>query len=135
MAFKLFPKFLFVLATCSLLASGSFAQSPDKKIETAIFADAGHVRFPKISPDGSRILYREQIGQQTYLATLFLDGTDTYRVAMPEDTDLLWYRWAGSTKSRFSFASLKSNAGSQFGEVGLQEIVLKNKKSLKLVLG
>lgn len=92
-------KCVFALSIYFGLNSTVFAQSWSPKIETAVFADEGHVRFPKISPDGTKIIYREQIGEQTHLATLFLDGSETYRVAMPEDTDLRWYRWAGSKKN------------------------------------
>lgn len=81
------------------------------KIDTAIFADAGHITRPYISPDGSKIVYREQIAGKTYLTTKFLDKKDSYRVAMPKDTDLLWYRWAGDQKLIFSAASLRKYAG------------------------
>lgn len=114
---------------CFSLPSAGFGQSPIPKIDTAIFADAGHVRFPKISPDGSKIIYREQVGEQTYLSTLFLDGSDTYRVAMPKDTDLLWYRWAGNRKMLFSVSSLKNYIGGEFRQVEIYVIDLDTKQS------
>lgn len=76
------------------------------KIDSAMFTDAGHVKLPIISPDGSKVAYQEHIGEHDYVTVLFLNGDETYRVAIPDGTDIGWHRWAGNSRLIFSATSI-----------------------------
>ena len=104
-------------------------QNDANRIDTAIFASAGHVRRPYLSPDGSKIVYREQISDRTYLTTKFLDGAESYRVAMPQDAELRWYRWAGDQKLLFSVSSVREYGKVEFRQVGLYLIDIATRKA------
>ncbi|QTD54816.1 S9 family peptidase [Parasphingorhabdus cellanae] len=82
-----------------------------EKIPTEIFAAEGDVYQPKLSPDGSQMVYRQNSDGKSYLTIRSLSGGKSFRKQMPEDTDLNWYRWAGNDQVLFSVSSLKEYHG------------------------
>jgi len=125
--------FLCILASLFVVplsyAAETDGQNRTTRIDTAIFADGGHVRRPILSPDGSKIVYRERVADRTYLTTKFLDDAESYRVALPEGADLRWYRWAGNQKLLFSVSSLLEIGSSEFRQVGLYLIDIEKRNT------
>ena len=78
-----------------------------EKIPTEIFAAEGDVYRPLLSPDGSQMVYRQNAGGKTFLTIRTLSDDKLFSTAMPEGTDLNWYRWAGNGQILFSVSSLK----------------------------
>ncbi len=114
----LFGSFLALFAAfCSISSAatdvnGQAAANPAiGEIPTEIFASDGDVFQPKLSPDGSQLVYRQNIEGKTYLSTLSFDQGSSFRKAMPEGTELKWYRWAGNTQILFSVTSIKRYSG------------------------
>ena len=81
-------------------------------VDAAIFANPGHFGNPKLSPSGERVLFRQQIKGKTYLTTSVIYKNDTHRIAIPEDVNLGWYRWAGNDRILFSVSKV---AATKFG--------------------
>lgn len=88
-----------------------------EKISTDLFAAEGDVYKPILSPDGSQIVYRQNADGKTFLTVRSLSGGQAYSKAMPDDTDLMWYRWAGNGQVLFSVSSLKQYRGNR-GHIG-----------------
>lgn len=84
-----------------------------EKIPTDIFAAEGDVYQPKLSPDGSQMVYRQNFDGKSYLTVKSLSEDKVFHKKMPEDTDLNWYRWAGNGQVLFSVSSLKQYRGKQ----------------------
>lgn len=91
------------------LSSQSLAEV--KKIASETFAAEGDVYRPLLSPDGSQMVYRQNAGGKTFLTIRSLSDDKSYSTAMPDDTDLNWYRWAGNGQVLFSVSSLKQYLG------------------------
>ncbi|SIN59494.1 Dipeptidyl aminopeptidase/acylaminoacyl peptidase [Parasphingorhabdus marina DSM 22363] len=89
------------------------ARLPAHIVETSIFANPGHFGSPRLSPDGDQVLFRQQLKGKTYLTATVLYKNDTKRIAIPENVDLRWYRWAGDGKILFSVSAV---AATRFGE-------------------
>lgn len=88
-------------------------------VETGIFANPGHFGNPKLSPDGNRILYRQQLGGKSYLTAAVIYDDAKKRIAMPENVDLRWYRWAGNSKILFSVSAIVDTQIGQRRHTGL----------------
>ncbi|NRD88613.1 hypothetical protein C8024_02735 [Sphingopyxis sp. BSNA05] len=87
-------------------------------IETKIFAKPGHFGNPKISPDGERVVYRQQLGGKSYLTVAVLYGDAKKRIAIPENVDLRWYRWAGNNKILFGVSAVVDTSRASAGTRG-----------------
>lgn len=81
------------------------------RIASSVFAADINVFRPILSPDGNQIVFREQFQGRTYLTVKSLDDNQSFRKALPEDTDLNWHRWAGNGQVLFSVSSLKDYRG------------------------
>ncbi len=88
-------------------------------IETKIFAKPGHFGNPKISPDGERVVYRQQLGGKSYLTVAVLYGDAKKRITIPENVDLRWYRWAGNNKILFGVSAIVDTSRGQRRHTGL----------------
>ncbi|ASK89870.1 alpha/beta hydrolase family protein [Sphingorhabdus sp. SMR4y] len=88
-------------------------------IKTEIFAKPGHFGNPKISPDGERVVYRQQLGGKPYLTAARLYSDTKKRIAIPDNVDLLWYRWAGNHKILFSVSAVVDTSRGQRRHTGL----------------
>lgn len=88
-------------------------------VETKIFANPGHFGSPKISPDGERVVYRQQLGGKSYLTAAVLYGDAKKRIAIPENVDLRWYRWAGNNKILFGISAIVDTSLGQRRHTGL----------------
>ena len=88
-------------------------------VETKIFANPGHFGNPAISPEGDRVLYRQQLGGKSYLTAAVLYGDAKKRIAIPENVDLRWYRWAGNNKILFSVSAVVDTPVGQRRHTGL----------------
>ncbi len=106
--------FLVALALLSIGLSGQ-SRAEIKKIPTELFAAEGDVYRPLLSPDGSQMVYRQNTGAKTFLTIRTLSDDKSFSTAMPEDTDLNWYRWAGNGQILFSVSSLKQYRGRRSG--------------------
>ena len=82
-------------------------------VETEIFANPGHFGNPKVSPDGNRIVYRQQLGGKTFLTAEILYQDAKQSIAIPDNRDLAWYRWAGNSKILLSVSGVLNT---KFGE-------------------
>lgn len=105
-------------------------------IPAEIFAAEGDVLQPKLSPDGSQMVYRQNSDGKSYLTVRSLTSEVSFSKAMPEDSDLIWYRWAGSGQVLFSVSSLKKYSGqrasltdNEFRQVEMYLIDTNTKKS------
>ena len=64
-------------------------------IPIKMFTAPGHIFQPMISPDGERIIYREEVGEKNYLTIMSIDKEkEKKRLGVP--LQLNWYRWAGN---------------------------------------
>jgi dipeptidyl aminopeptidase/acylaminoacyl peptidase len=141
---KIISKFFFALLSIMGTISASGQESgtvPDISgkssdaatlIPTALFAESGRVRSPLLSPDGTKLVFREQMADKTYLTIDYFGSSPAYRVAMPEKTDLNWYRWAGNEKLLISVGSLKTYIDVEYRQVELYVIDLLSRKTLKV---
>jgi dipeptidyl aminopeptidase/acylaminoacyl peptidase len=91
-------------------ATPSASSTSVRKIPSLDFARPKIFGGPIISPDGTQIVYRENIGKATFLsvgkpdsANLFSDKS-VRRFAMPEKQTLNWYRWASNNRLLVSIA-------------------------------
>ena len=57
------------------------------------------------------MVYRQNAAGKTFLTIRTLSDNRSYSTAMPDDTDLNWYRWAGNSQVLFSVSSLKQYHG------------------------
>lgn len=105
--------FLFVLNA----GPAPLAFAAVEKIPTEIFAAEGDVYQPKLSPDGSQMVYLQNFDGKSYLTVRSLTVGKSFRKQMPKDTDLNWYRWAGNDQILFSVSSLKQYRGGR-GHLG-----------------
>jgi dipeptidyl aminopeptidase/acylaminoacyl peptidase len=99
---RLLRSFLFVIS----IPTGSIAtaQSQDAASATPdllpseIFAAPRNLVGPKLSPDGQNMVYREQIGNNKFIAIENIATKAVKRILEPEKADLSWYRWAGDNR-------------------------------------
>lgn len=61
------------------------------------------------------MVFRERAGGQTYLTVRSLIDNTAFRRAIPEDSDLNWFRWAGNGQILFSISTLKQYKGRRPG--------------------
>ncbi|GAB5487478.1 MAG: S9 family peptidase [Parasphingorhabdus sp.] len=106
-----------------------------ENISTEIFAAEGNVSQPKLSPDGSQMVFRQHAKGKTFLSIRSLGDGESFSKAMPKDTDLNWYRWAGNGQVLFSVSSLKQyrgqrrHIGDEFRQVEMYLIDTKTRRS------
>lgn len=68
------------------------------RISTADLSQLPVFSNVKLSPDGKRILYREQADGKTYVAFRPVDTTKKVAFEVPEKAELDWIRWAGNDR-------------------------------------
>ena len=105
----LFACFIFVFN----LGGVEKASAASEELPSEIFAAEGEVLQPKLSPDGSQMVYRQNSEGKSFLTIRSLSGAASFSKAMPDDTDLKWYRWAGNGQVLFSVSSLKKYVGAR----------------------
>lgn len=75
-------------------------------IPTSHFVDQGYIRYPIISPDGQNLVFRERIGNKTFVGIKPVDSDEIKRVGFPETQRLNWYRWTGNGHILISISSV-----------------------------
>jgi dipeptidyl aminopeptidase/acylaminoacyl peptidase len=73
-------------------------------IPAATFVDPGYIRKPVISPDGTKLVFRERIGKKTLIGIKPVDSDTITHVGLPEGYQLDWYRWAGDKRLLISIS-------------------------------
>ena len=100
-------------------------------IPIKMFTAPGHIFQPMISPDGERIIYREEVGEKNYLTIMSIDKEkEKKRLGVP--LQLNWYRWAGNDRIIFSVGSSFAFLGIQFLVPGLYSYQLSTGEYEKL---
>jgi dipeptidyl aminopeptidase/acylaminoacyl peptidase len=84
---------------------------PPSLIASDVFAAEGAMSGPVISPDGSTLAFRQLADGRTYLTVRPLDGGEAFSKALPEKSELNWFRWAGNDKLLFSASTLMEYRG------------------------
>ena len=79
-------------------ATTSRAADPSPKLPIAAFAEKAPMQGLILSPDGNRVLARIQVKGAEMLGTYALDTHQFLNFALPEGSDINWYRWAGSDR-------------------------------------
>jgi dipeptidyl aminopeptidase/acylaminoacyl peptidase len=101
-------------------------------IPTDDFVEPGSVFRPLISPNGQRLVFRERIGKNTYIALKPVDGTKIERIGLPEKTQLRWYRWANDNILLISMGGIIMLGGYELPTSTLLAYDLAQNKFLKL---
>ena len=73
-------------------------------IPTADLARQPTFTGPMLSPDGKHMIARFAVGGRARLGVHSFDGKPLKMLAVPERTDLRWYRWAGNDRILISLA-------------------------------
>jgi dipeptidyl aminopeptidase/acylaminoacyl peptidase len=70
------------------------------RVSAEDFGALPFIQNPKLSPSGMKALARAQIGGQSKLVVLALGAktAPTHVFAIPDQNDLVWYRWAGEDR-------------------------------------
>lgn len=77
-------------------AAGATEAKPPR-IPSSIFAQQSFVTRPKLSPDGTRLAARMNVGGKEAIGiTSLTEGGQPFLVNVPDNYDLNWYRWAGN---------------------------------------
>lgn len=107
-----------VLLVFGVAASAAVAQEPPApptaenaktatqappKIPTSAFAEIPAMRGFVVSPDGRNLLARAEVDGHTRLVIVNLQGqAQPFVIGVPDDNDLVNYRWAGNSRVLFS---------------------------------
>ena len=91
------------------------ASGPAPLVSSEIFAAEGLISGLTIAPDGNNLVFRQRSGGKTYLTVRSLGAGTSFSKAVPEDSELKWFRWAGSDKILFSVSTLKQYRGARGG--------------------
>ncbi|WP_209348005.1 alpha/beta fold hydrolase [Pontixanthobacter sp. CEM42] len=87
-------------------ATESLTAGLPERVPTAAFAERNQLRSARISPDGKWIAMRMTLDDRPNLALFNADTKKPYRrIAMPEDVELKWFRWAGPKRVLFAVSS------------------------------
>jgi dipeptidyl aminopeptidase/acylaminoacyl peptidase len=78
--------------------------SPPRLIPTAELARQPQFTNPILSPDGARMLAQFSVDGQKRVGIHSFDGKPMRLLAVPKNTDLRWYRWAGNNRILISLA-------------------------------
>ena len=70
-----------------------------------VFAERPAMEGLKLSPDGTKVLARLQVRGQEMLGTYVISTGALKGFALPKDSDLRWYRWAGNDRFLVSVAT------------------------------
>ena len=101
-------------------------------IPSATFVDPGYLRNPIISPDGQKLVFREQINKKTYIGIKPVDSDTVKRIALPEKQNLKWYRWAGDDKLLIAISAVGQLFDTEVSISGINIYDLKTGKSQRL---
>ena len=96
------------------------------------FVDPGYIRDPIISPDGLNLVFRENIGKNTFVGIKPVDSAEIKRIGLPEKHSLNWYRWAGDDQLLISVTGVGQLFGDEIPISGLIAYNLTTKTMLKL---
>lgn len=91
------------------------AETPPPLVPSEVFAAEGLISGLKISPDGDGLVYRQLSEGKTYLTVRSLGADTAFSKALPEDSELNWFLWAGNDKILFSVSTLKQYLGRRGG--------------------
>lgn len=71
-----------------------------QRISAADFGALPFMSHPKLSPDGKRVLTSAYLGGEKALAVIDLiaGSSASRRISVPDQYDLVWYRWAGDQR-------------------------------------
>lgn len=101
---------LIVLGFAALIWSGSssMAQSEQRppKIDSSVFAALPFVENAKLSPDGTKVLFRGQMDGHEAIGLRAASGGPSTGIPIPPGYDLEWVRWAGNNRLLFSVSRL-----------------------------
>lgn len=78
------------------------------------FAAPGQMLRPVLSPDGSKMVHREQIGSTKMLTIRTIDTNKIERIKVPENNTLKWYRWAGNNKILMSLRGVLKRGSREY---------------------
>lgn len=82
------------------------AEAPPPKIPTLALAKDSGISTMKLSPDGKLIALRSTTKDSTSIAVLDAATKDVlHRLALPQQNNLEWFRWAGNGKLLFSLST------------------------------
>jgi dipeptidyl aminopeptidase/acylaminoacyl peptidase len=113
------------------VASASTEARP-AKIATVKFVDPGYIRDVKISPDGTRIAFRENINNKSYVGFKTVDGVEVSRVAVPQNNTLRWFRWAGNNRLLISLSAVTNLGDFEIALSALVSYDITTKASLQI---
>ncbi len=89
------------------------AKSPEL-IPADTFAAPGQMVRPILSPDGLKMVHREQIGSTKTLTIRAIDTDKIERIKVPENNTLKWYRWAGNNKILISVRGVLTRGSREY---------------------
>ncbi|MEO9468013.1 alpha/beta fold hydrolase [Parasphingorhabdus sp.] len=92
---------------------------PPQLIPPQTFAAAGQMVRPKLSPDGLRMVHREQIGSNKLLTIRTIDSGKIERIRVPEKNTLNWYRWAGNNKIIVSVRGIATRGSREYHKTSM----------------
>jgi dienelactone hydrolase len=93
-----------VVPVAAPVASAAPVVKLPRRIPTADFAVKPVVVGPQLSPDGTRMVGRFEIGGKTTIGIYTLVGGALTAIGIPEKLDIEWYRWAGDNRILISLS-------------------------------
>lgn len=103
-----------VFSQNTMKSAANLPVKPPELIPPDTFAAPGQMVRPELSPDGLKMVYREQIGSTKLLTIKTIDGGKIERIKVPENNDLKWYRWAGDDKILMSVRGVLTRGSREY---------------------
>lgn len=100
---SLLPILLWVAPT--IIVAQTPASAPPERIDSAEFARLPEFTDAKLSPDGTRVLFRSYRDGETFVGLKSLDRSGVNAFAIPKNVDLNWFRWAGDRRILMSLGT------------------------------
>lgn len=106
--------FVYALILFALPQTHALA-TPAPLVPSEVFAAEGSLSGLNISPDGDSLAYQQLSGGKTYITVRSLSSDIAFSRAIPEDSELNWFRWAGNGRVLLSVSTLKQYRGQRSG--------------------